>query len=233
MTELWRFVWPGNPATKKNSPLVLALCKDADGKSRRLVPYLEELRRELHLDLAGRQAAIDFAAGLPEEQQAEALRQLIAEGRLSTLPARLHAHLQAAIEGPEGTQTLVLPSEDYRKALKHVMPKIREAFTETGMAPFGAPDQSLAIEAHFFIGPRQRPDLLSLCEAVSDLLQAAGVIANDSWIASWDGTRRHKDQRDRPRTEVIIREFKASGNGREPLDPQLRLTEASAEERAS
>ena len=62
----------------------------------------------------------------------------------------------------------------------------------------------LHVEARFYLGKRQRPDLDGLIAACADILEAAKVIENDYWIESWDGTRRHRDI-ERPRTEVFIR----------------------------
>lgn len=50
------------------------------------------------------------------------------------------------------------------------------------------------------------PDLLGVEQATGDILQKAGVIANDKDIISWDGSRIAGIDKDNPRTEVEIRE---------------------------
>jgi hypothetical protein len=56
----------------------------------------------------------------------------------------------------------------------------------------------------FHLAKGKHPDLLGLCEALADLLQEAGWLANDYWIARWwQGTRREQDHQ-RPRTEALI-----------------------------
>jgi hypothetical protein len=46
-------------------------------------------------------------------------------------------------------------------------------------------------------------DLTNFEQMLGDILQAAGVVANDSLIESWDGSRKLKDVNN-PRTEVEI-----------------------------
>ena len=60
------------------------------------------------------------------------------------------------------------------------------------------------MRAVFYTAKRQRPDLTNLEQAVGDMLEKAGVITNDYWIGSWDGSRRLKDW-DEPRVEITIR----------------------------
>ena len=53
---------------------------------------------------------------------------------------------------------------------------------------------------------RSRPDLLGLEEATADILEAAGIVANDRLIVSWDGSRIAGYDRERPRVEIEITE---------------------------
>jgi len=58
------------------------------------------------------------------------------------------------------------------------------------------------VRAHFY-RDALRGDAAGYYQALADLLQAAGVIGDDKWIASWDGSRLRKDK-DAPRIEVWI-----------------------------
>jgi Holliday junction resolvase RusA-like endonuclease len=46
-------------------------------------------------------------------------------------------------------------------------------------------------------------DLVGYLQAIGDALEGAGILADDKWIASWDGSRLLKDAA-RPRVEIEI-----------------------------
>lgn len=48
-------------------------------------------------------------------------------------------------------------------------------------------------------------DAVGYYQAVGDLLELAGAVANDRWIVSWDGSRLLKDP-GRPRVEIELQE---------------------------
>ena len=48
-----------------------------------------------------------------------------------------------------------------------------------------------------------RGDATGYYQALADLLQAAGIVANDVLCVSWDGSRLAKDAQ-RPRIEVVL-----------------------------
>lgn len=96
-----------------------------------------------------------------------------------------------------GSRVLVLPSKAYRELLRTAVPELRAQHRSLPLA------RAVSIAARFYLAPRQRPDLSGLFEAAGDILQAAGVLANDYWIVSWDGSRRIRDGSE-PRTEVDI-----------------------------
>lgn len=48
-------------------------------------------------------------------------------------------------------------------------------------------------------------DAVGFYQAIGDLLELAGVVENDRYIVSWDGTRLLKDK-ERPRVEVVLTE---------------------------
>lgn len=97
------------------------------------------------------------------------------------------------------SQMRVFPSKDYRKWERSALKQI-----QWPDPPLGSKDQPVWVRAAFYLAKRQRPDLTNLEEAVGDMLEKAGVISNDYWIASWDGSRKFKDW-DRPRVEITIR----------------------------
>lgn len=48
-------------------------------------------------------------------------------------------------------------------------------------------------------------DLVNYLQAIADALEQAGVVRNDKWIVTWDGSRLKKDKA-RPRVEITITE---------------------------
>ena len=58
----------------------------------------------------------------------------------------------------------------------------------------------------FYRDNRRPADLANLIALPSDLLQATGIIENDSQIESHDGSRKYYDK-ENPRTEIIVREY--------------------------
>lgn len=102
----------------------------------------------------------------------------------------------------EKVRPRIAPSQAYRKYERIAVPQMRAAWRRTGHTePLDGP---CAIEAIYYLGGRQRPDLHGLFEATGDLLMEAGVIKSDYWVTSWDGSRRLRDT-ERPRVELVIR----------------------------
>lgn len=54
-----------------------------------------------------------------------------------------------------------------------------------------------------YLDSSQRPDASNLYEAPQDALQEAGVISNDYWIVSHNGSRRKRDP-EWPRVEITL-----------------------------
>lgn len=97
----------------------------------------------------------------------------------------------------------ILPSEAYEEwesaALRECL-VIRPVLTAAGFTlPITSP---IGIEALIY-RDRNVGDLSNYLEAVADMLQAAGIIADDRQIEDWDGSRRLID-RDNPRVEIYI-----------------------------
>jgi hypothetical protein len=210
---LARIVILGAPCTKKTSPTVMQLIKDASGKMRRLGGWLEDVRVAATAERRGLAEIISgWASLLPEAAALDpvddlGLRMAAAAAGLRNprgSGALVARHLGAAL-GEGGTQLLVLPSPDYREVAKRLVPALAKAWKEAGApAPLGSQGEGLSVNAQFVLGPRQAPDATGLYDALADLLQESGIIENDRRIEHWDGSRRIRDDRSNPRTEVSI-----------------------------
>lgn len=64
------------------------------------------------------------------------------------------------------------------------------------------PDRPYNVAAIFYRDARTG-DAVGYYQALADALEAAGVVSNDRWIVSWDGSRLALD-RTQPRVEVLI-----------------------------
>lgn len=107
----------------------------------------------------------------------------------------------------DGRRPMVFPSREYRRAEKAAVKEIHASVLGNPWTlPLDSAVGSVHVCALFYCGSRQRPDLDGLIAACADILQTAGVLANDYAVQSWDGTRRLRD-RDNPRTEITIRRF--------------------------
>lgn len=101
----------------------------------------------------------------------------------------------------------ILPSDAYRAAVRTAVPEIHlQVLALGGFDPLGSKKQPLHVEAIFCLGKKQVPDLSGLIEACGDILQTSGLISNDYWILSWDGSRRERDP-ENPRTVVTVRRY--------------------------
>lgn len=96
-----------------------------------------------------------------------------------------------------GHRIFHVPSDAYTKWESFAVPQMRIA--RRGAPPIEGP---VNVAARFYrdalVG-----DAVGYYQALADALEAAGVVADDKWIVSWDGSRLDKDA-DRPRVEVVI-----------------------------
>lgn len=122
------------------------------------------------------------------------IRKLLAGGMVGAAQAKLAWAANGRL------RPTVLPSVEYEAATREIAPELRRQW---GRRPTlrGTP---LRVTARFYLPARSTPDLLSLLEALADLLEHAGVIANDYWIQSWGASGMERD-RGVPRCEVWIR----------------------------
>lgn len=103
-------------------------------------------------------------------------------------------------------QRFILPNDDYLSwkpsAVWHMVAGWRR-YGRKG--PVGDKSERICLSMHFFMPGDSRPDLSNLYEAVQDALQDAGVLTNDYWVASHDGsTRQTCDRPQDARVEVDI-----------------------------
>lgn len=80
-----------------------------------------------------------------------------------------------------------LDSKNFRTAKKVGLPQLKRIWA--GAPPIGDSNNRLHVKAFFLAGKGVPPDLDGACVGFGDLLQQAGIVSNDRWIASWDGSR--------------------------------------------
>lgn len=80
-----------------------------------------------------------------------------------------------------------LDSKNFRTAKKIGLPQLKKAWGSA--PPIGDCNNRLHVEAYFLAGKGVPPDLDGACVGFGDLLQQAGIVSNDRWIASWDKSR--------------------------------------------
>lgn len=109
-------------------------------------------------------------------------------------------------------------SKSYAGALKHQRPQIEEQWKaakrnygikETG--GLGSLECPLQIKFQFHFKDNRRRDLDNLITSALDLLSKSGVLSNDKWVWSFDGSRMHYgcNRIEHEWTHIEIEEFKA------------------------
>lgn len=116
--------------------------------------------------------------------------------------------LTVTIEGAPRTKKnhgRVVWARKQRRAV-HVPSAAYEAWALAGVAQLARvetlPDRPYNCRALFF-RDAERGDAVGYYQGLADLLQAAGVVSDDRYIAAWDGSRLLID-RQRPRVELTI-----------------------------
>jgi hypothetical protein len=97
-----------------------------------------------------------------------------------------------------GLRTVVMPSEAWEVWCKTLAPLIRSALP-LRWQPIAYPVNCAAL----FYRDALRGDSHGFYQGLADVLQHAGLVADDKWIVSWDGSRLLKDT-SRPRVELVI-----------------------------
>lgn len=97
---------------------------------------------------------------------------------------------------------IIIPSREHEVWFKAAVLVVRQQWS----ALWGVPvDYPCAVAATFY-RDRATGDLVNYMGALADLLQAAGVVADDKWIFSWDQSRLAKDDA-HPRIDMTISDF--------------------------
>ena len=99
-----------------------------------------------------------------------------------------------------GGKPRLLPSAAWEKWAKTAIPRARGVFLAAGQRePIAYPVNCRAT----FYRDALRGDAVGFYQALADVLEEAGVVQNDRWIVSWDGSRLEKDAK-RPRVELVL-----------------------------
>jgi Holliday junction resolvase RusA-like endonuclease len=69
-------------------------------------------------------------------------------------------------------------------------------------------DYPISIKFLFYRNNKRKVDLSNLYEFPQDILEGAGIIANDNLIESHDGSRKLYDK-ETPRTEIYIKKYES------------------------
>lgn len=98
----------------------------------------------------------------------------------------------------------ILPSKAWRLWQQAAVPFIKRQLAEQieeirSVLPLKVPLNCAAV----FYRDRTLGDAVGYYQGLADLLETAGVVANDQWIYSWDGSRLELD-RQKPRTELVL-----------------------------
>jgi len=100
-----------------------------------------------------------------------------------------------------GGRSHILPSLPWTKWRDEVVPQLAFFVRRVQAQPIMRPVNCKAL----FYRDAERGDAVGYYQGLADILQEAGVVTNDFWIMSWDGSRMLKD-RDNPRVEITLSE---------------------------
>lgn len=100
---------------------------------------------------------------------------------------------------PRGRRHIMLPSVAWTEWCEAMAPQLQAAMDAAGLRPI---EHKVNCQALFF-RDADRGDAVGFYQGLADLLEHGGVLANDKWIVSWDGSRLLKDKH-HPRVEVTL-----------------------------
>lgn len=115
-------------------------------------------------------------------------------------PRTKKTHNQVVTKG----RVRVLPSKAWTRWVKtaEVVFAKRDDCKDSIVDRAIVPDRDYNVSAAFY-RDALRGDAVGYYQGLADLLEKRGIISNDKWLVSWDGSRLLKD-RDRPRVEVEL-----------------------------
>jgi len=109
-------------------------------------------------------------------------------------PPRTKKNHGRRVWAPKQQRAVHVPSEAYEAWCAVALMQIPKSLR--------LPDQPYNCRALIY-RTRSAGDAVGYYQAIADMLQAAGVVSDDKWIVSWDGSRLRKDARN-PRVELVI-----------------------------
>ena len=93
--------------------------------------------------------------------------------------------------------TFIVPSRQYRQWARDTVPQVQPVAYQQG-----AIEQPVCLTAVIY-RERRVGDLVNYLQAVCDLLQDAGMLVDDKWVESFDGSRLDCDKHN-PRIELTL-----------------------------
>ena len=100
---------------------------------------------------------------------------------------------------PRGRRHIILPSEAWKEWCDAVVPQLEVWALRNRLQPIAYPVNCAAL----FYRDADRGDAVGFYQGLADVLEKAGIVENDKWIVSWDGSRLRKDA-SRPRVELVL-----------------------------
>jgi hypothetical protein len=100
---------------------------------------------------------------------------------------------------PRGRRRILLPSEAWQSWCDALAPQLSAAMQRQGLSPIDRPVNCRAL----FYRDADRGDAVGYFQGLADVLEHGGVVANDKYLTSWDGSRLRID-RARPRVELEL-----------------------------
>jgi Holliday junction resolvase RusA-like endonuclease len=97
----------------------------------------------------------------------------------------------------------ILPSKAFCAWEGAVAPQVAAAWRRAGGETIEVPVNCKAM----IFRDANRGDAVGYYQGIADVLQKAGVVSDDKWIVSWDGTRLAIDRKN-PRVEVLLEEVR-------------------------
>lgn len=93
----------------------------------------------------------------------------------------------------------IMPSPQWRKWRDQAFYPLRQQWIKMKQNPIAYPANCAAV----FYRDRLSGDAVGYYQGLADLLEEVGVVENDKWITSWNGSRLEKDNK-QPRVEVTL-----------------------------
>lgn len=94
---------------------------------------------------------------------------------------------------------IMMPSKVWSDWCKQVKAPLEQAMQQAGLSPLAQPVNCAAV----FYREVAIGDAVGFYQGLADVLEHAGVVQNDRFIVSWDGSRLAKDKL-HPRVEVTL-----------------------------